>query len=61
MLSSSELARMIVDALSDGYDDEVNREEAETALYSELSQLSGNSAIRIALQRLCERVEDLEN
>lgn len=61
MLSSSELSRMIVDALSDGYDDEEGREEAETALYSELSQLSGNSAIRIALQRLCERVEDLEN
>ena len=61
MISSSELARMIIDTLSDGYDDEENREEAETALYSELSQLSGNSAIRIALQRLCERVEDLEN
>ena len=58
--SSSELARMIFDALSDGYDDEENREEAETALYNELSQLSGNSNIRMALQRLCERIEDLE-
>lgn len=59
-VNSSELARMIVDALSDGYDDEENREEAETALYNELSQLPGNSFIRIVLQRLCERIEDLE-
>ena len=59
-VSSSELARMIVDALSDGYDDEENREETETALYNELSQLPGNSFIRIVLQRLCERVEELE-
>ena len=59
-VNSSELARMIVDALSDGYDDEENREETETALYNELSQLSGNSLIKIALRQLCERVEELE-
>ena len=59
-INSSELARMIVDALSDRYDDEENREEAETTLYNELSQLPGNSFIRIVLQRLCERIEDLE-
>lgn len=59
-VNSSELARMIFDALSDGYDDEEHREEAETALYNELSQLPGNSVIRSALQRLCERVEELE-
>ena len=59
-INSSELARMIVDALSDGYDDEENREEAKTTLYNELSQLPGNSFIRIVLQRLCERIEDLE-
>ena len=59
-VSSSELARMIIDTLSDGYDDEENREEAETALYNELSQLSGNSLIKIALLQLCERVEELE-
>lgn len=59
-ISSSELSRMIFDALSDGYDDEENREETETALYNELSQLPGNSNIRITLQRLCERVEELE-
>lgn len=60
-VSSSELSKMIVDALSDGHDDEENREEAETDLYNELSQLSGNSVIRIALQKLCERIEDLED
>ena len=60
LVNSSELSRMIVDVLSDGYDDEENREETETALYNELSQLPGNSFIRIVLQRLCERIEDLE-
>lgn len=59
-ISSSELSRMVLDALSDGYDDEENREETEVALYNELSQLSGDSFIRVALQRLCERIEDLE-
>ena len=59
-VNSSELARMIFDALSDGYDDEEQREEAEKVLYNELSQLYGDSAIRIALQKLCERVEELE-
>lgn len=28
-MNSSELARKIIDCLSDGYDDEENREEAE--------------------------------
>lgn len=59
-INSSELTRMVFDSLSDGYDDEENREEVETALYNELSQLSGNSMIRIALQRLCEHIEELE-
>ena len=59
-VSSSELTNMILNALSDGYDDEESREETETVLYNELSQLPGNSNIRIAFQRLCERIEDLE-
>lgn len=59
-MNTAELAKMIVDALSDGYDDEEYREETETDLCNELSQLPGNGLIRIALQRLCERVEDLE-
>lgn len=31
-MNSSELARRVVDCLSDGYDDEENRKEAEIAL-----------------------------
>lgn len=61
MMDSYELAQNIFDALSDGYDDEENREETEIALYNELSQLSGDSFIRVALQRLCERIEELED
>ena len=59
-MNSSELARKIFDCLSDGYDDEEFREETETALYNELSQISNDSFIKAALLRLCERVEELE-
>lgn len=58
-MNSSELARRVVDCLSDGYDDEENREEAETELYNELSQLNGNSAVKVALLRLCGTIEEL--
>lgn len=58
-MNSSELARKIIDCLSDGYDDEENREEAEIALYNELSQLNENSTIKVALLKLCETIEEL--
>ena len=58
-MNSSELARKIIDCLSDGYDDEENREEAEIALYNELSQLNGNSTIKVALLKLCKTIEEL--
>lgn len=58
-MNSSELAKKIIDCLSDGYDDEENREEAEIALYNELSQLNGNSTIKVALLKLCETIEEL--
>ena len=58
-MNSSELARRVVDCLSDGYDDEENREEAEIALYNELSQLNGNSTVKAALLKLCEAIEEL--
>lgn len=58
-MNSSELARKIIDCLSDGYDDEENREEAEIALYNELSQLNGNSTIKVTLLKLCETIEEL--
>lgn len=60
-MNSYELAKRICDCLSDGYDDEETREETETALYNELSQISNDSFVKIAFLRLCERVEELEN
>ena len=59
-MNSSELARKIFYCLSDGYDDKEFREETETALYNELSQIPDDSFIKAALLRLCERVEELE-
>ena len=59
-MNSADLAKRIFDCLSDGYDDEEFREETETALYNELSQISNDSLIKAALLRLCERVEELE-
>ena len=59
-MNSSELAKRIFDRLSDGYDDEEFREEIETVLYNELSQISNDSFIKVAFERLCERVEELE-
>lgn len=58
-LNSSELSSRVFNCLSDGYDDEEEREETVNALYNELSQLPGDSFIRCALVRLCERVEEL--
>ena len=58
-MNSSELARRVVDCLYDGYDDEEKREEAETELYNELSQLNGNSAVKVVLLKLCETIEEL--
>lgn len=58
--NTSKLSQKIFDALSDEYNDEKGREQAETDLYNELSQFDGNSVIRAALYRLCERIEELE-
>lgn len=58
-MNSAELSKRIVDCLSDGYDDEESREEVETALYNELSQLKRDSIIKAAMLRLCETIEEL--
>ena len=58
-LNSYELSSRIFDCLSDGYDDEEDKEEAINALYDEISQISGDSFIRCAFERLCERIEEL--
>lgn len=60
LINSAELAKRIFDCISDGYDDEENREEAEMKLYNELSQIDNNSIIKNAFVTLCERIEDLE-
>lgn len=59
-MNSADLAKRIFDCLSDGYDDEEFREETETALYNELSQISNDSFVKATLLRLCERVKELE-
>lgn len=59
-MNSAELAKRIFDCLSDGYDDEEFREESETALYNELSQIENDSFIKVAFSLLCVRVEELE-
>lgn len=58
-MNSSELANRICDYLSDGYNDEEYREETETELYNELSQLSSNSFVKAALIKLCARIEEM--
>lgn len=58
-MNSYELARRIIDCLSDGYDDEEDREETGNTLYNELSQIE-NGSVKIALLKLCEIIEELE-
>ena len=53
-----ELAKRICDCISDGYDDEELRTDAENDLYGELEQ--STDFIKKVLERLCERIEDLE-
>ena len=59
-MNNSKLAKKIVDCLSDGYDDEENREEAERALCNDLSQLKEDSIVKAAILRMCETIEELE-
>lgn len=60
-LDTRELAEKVVDCLSDGYDDEENRDETEKLLYDSLSQLDSNDPIIAALVRLCETIEELQS
>lgn len=46
-MSARELAEKIVDCLSDGYDDEENRDEIENLLYDSLSQISNDNPIKM--------------
>lgn len=60
LINSYEISKKVIDCMSDRYNDEKDREEAETVLYNELSQVSNNSFVKVALIRLCERIEELE-
>ena len=51
-------ANRICDCISDGYDDEELKKDAENDLYGELEQ--STDFIKKVLERLCERIEDLE-
>ena len=59
-MNSYELSKRICVCLSDEYDDEGYREETETTLYNELSQINNDSFVKVVFERLCERVEELE-
>lgn len=59
IMNNSKLAKKIVDCLSDGYDDEENRKEAERALCNDLSQLKEDSIVKTAILRMCETIEEL--
>lgn len=60
LINSAELAKRIVDCISDGYDDEENREETENLLYDSLSQLNNDNLIKAALIKLCETIEEYQ-
>ena len=46
LINSAELTKRIIDCISDGYDDEENREETEKLLYDSLSQLNNDNRIK---------------
>lgn len=57
-INSLILANRIFNCLSDGYD--VHMEETIASLYNELSQIPGDSFVKAAFERMCERIEKLE-
>ena len=63
-MSDYELATLIFDTLSDGYDDEEYKEDEVNALVSEMEASAMNNipllTIKSALLELCKRVEELE-
>lgn len=59
-MKNMELVKRIIDCLSDGYDDEEWREDAENHLSAELENLESDSYIIAALRRLCQKVEEFE-
>lgn len=60
-MSARELAERIIDCISDGYDDEENREKTENLLCNSLSQLDKDDLIKAALIRLYETIEEFQH
>ena len=54
-----ELANRVFDAISDGYDDEEQREEVVNEILEELELLHGKKNLRACLEALCELVEEM--
>ena len=54
-----DLANRIYDCISDGYDDEEQREDVVNALCNEFLQ-GNNEYIKLSFIALCERIEELE-
>ena len=61
LMDNGKLAERIIDCISDGYDDEENKEEAENLLCNSLSQLDKDDPIKAALIRLCETIEEFQH
>ena len=59
-IDNGKLTKRIIDCISDGYDDEENREETEDLLYDSLSQLNNDNPIKAALVKLCETIEEYQ-
>lgn len=59
-MGSLTLANRIFNCLSNRHNDDEYMKETVTALYNELSQIPGDSFVKAALIRMCERIEELE-
>lgn len=59
-MNSLTLANRIFNCLSNRYNDYWNMEETVTVLYNELSQIPGDSFVKAAFIRMCEKIEELE-
>lgn len=58
-MNDFELAHRIFDVMSDGYDDEEQRESVVEELVAELQSLGEQGALRKCFIVLCERIEEL--
>ena len=56
-----DIAELIFNSLSDGYDNEEERPETVAELAAELEQLKEGATLKDALIALCERVEELQS